>query len=86
MPFRLDFEADPEANVSRTFRCASPTRQDFTSVLTLRVSVTSLLASSLHLKLREGQPAASLLALNTHCNITVLAMTWGCRLASRLQS
>ena len=24
MPFRLDFEADPEANVSRTFRCALP--------------------------------------------------------------
>ena len=22
MPFRLDFEDDPEANVSRTFRCA----------------------------------------------------------------
>lgn len=23
MPFRLDFEADPEANVSRTFRCGT---------------------------------------------------------------
>ncbi len=25
MPFRLDFEADPEKNIDRTFRCARPT-------------------------------------------------------------
>lgn len=33
MPFRLDFEADPEANVSRTFRCALPVAQDVLLVL-----------------------------------------------------
>ena len=41
MPFRLDFEADPEANVSRTFRCALPVAQDVLLVLSLRVSGTA---------------------------------------------
>jgi hypothetical protein len=50
MPFRLDFEADPEANVSRTFRCTLPAAQDVLLVLSFEGFWTKRTASALHSK------------------------------------
>ena len=59
MPFRLDFEADPEANVSRTFRCALPAGQYVAFVVlafsSWKQNTTHKLLLALEDVLRESQ-------------------------------
>ena len=57
IPFRLDFEDDPEKNIDRTFRCRPPARQPPAASLTRIVPCVEPACSGPHM-----QPPTSLRA------------------------